>query len=79
MAFISYFFKWHFCAVIFIVINHQNYIGVDAKPITTNSKAGAFYYLVNYGYIMKDENKNTEALLSEEVVTKAVKDFQVIP
>jgi len=38
---------------------------------------GAFYYLVNYGYISKDESKETAALMSDQVITKAVKDFQV--
>ena len=37
----------------------------------------AFYYLQNYGYIDKSSNQDTAQLLSEEGVTKAVKDFQV--
>ena len=50
---------------------------IQAVPISPTNRVGAFYYLVNYGYIAKDENKETAALMSDEVITKAVKDFQV--
>jgi len=49
----------------------------NAKPVARESKADAFYYLLNYGYITKDGNERTAALMSDEVITKAVKDFQV--
>lgn len=49
----------------------------DTAPISKDNSVGAFYYLSNYGYIPKDENRETAALMSEEVIAKAVKDFQV--
>ena len=52
--------------------------GLEAKPITSGNRVGAFYYLVNYGYIAKDESKETAALMSDEVITHAVTDFQVL-
>lgn len=50
---------------------------VYASPVNRDNRVGAFYYLSNFGYIPKDANKETAALLSDEVITKAVKDFQV--
>ena len=50
---------------------------VGSKPIDGKSKASAFYYLANYGYIHGSKSENTAQLLSEEVLTKAIKDFQV--
>ena len=50
---------------------------VSGKPIDGNSKGSAFYYLANYGYIHASKSENTAQLLSEEVLTKAIKDFQV--
>ena len=51
--------------------------GVRANPIRGDSKAGAFYYLVNFGYIEGSKNGDTAALLNEDVLTKAIKKFQV--
>ena len=50
---------------------------VDGNPVKKDSIVKAFYYLQNYGYIDKSSNQDTAQLLSEEGVTKAVKDFQV--
>lgn len=50
---------------------------IGCVPVSTDSVSSAFYYLLNYGYIHKTDNQDTAQLLSEEVVTKAVKDFQV--
>ena len=50
---------------------------VFGQPIDGKSKGGAFYYLANYGYIQASKSENTAQLLSEEVLTKAIKDFQV--
>ena len=50
---------------------------VSSQPIDGNSKGSAFYYLANYGYIQASKSENTAQLLSEEVLTKAIKDFQV--
>ena len=50
---------------------------VSSQPIDGKSKGGAFYYLANYGYIQASKSENTAQLLSEEVLTKAIKDFQV--
>jgi hypothetical protein len=47
-----------------------------ALPVSTDSPSSALYYLVRYGYVQRDENSNTQALLSEEGVKQAVKDFQ---
>ena len=52
---------------------------VESKPVDDqNDLVGAFYYLNKYGYVSKDANKLTAALMSEDVVTQAVKDFQVL-
>ena len=53
------------------------FTNVGGKPIDGKSKASAFYYLANYGYIHGSKSENTAQLLSEEVLTKAIKDFQV--
>ena len=51
---------------------------VQSKPINDqNDRVGAFYYLNKYGYVPKDANKLTAALMSDDVITQAVKDFQV--
>lgn len=51
---------------------------VESKPVDDqNDLVGAFYYLNKYGYVPKDANKLTAALMSEDVVTQAVKDFQI--
>jgi hypothetical protein len=52
---------------------------VQSNPVKKDSIVKAFYYLQNYGYIDKSSNQDTAQLLSEEGVTKAVKDFQVQP
>ncbi len=61
----------------FIFLVFQCSVTVDSAPVTGDSKSSAFYYLLNYGYIHKSENGDTAQILSEEAVTKAVKDFQV--
>ena len=48
-----------------------------ARSISGDSKAGAFYYLVNFGYIEGSKNEDTAALMTESVLTKAIKRFQV--
>ena len=63
-------------SVVLLVIFHQC-SQVQSAPVTGDSKSSAFYYLLNYGYIHKNENQDTAQILSEEAVTKAVKDFQV--
>ena len=51
---------------------------IQAKSISNkNDRAGAFYYLNKYGYLPKDANKQTAALMSDDAITTAVKDFQV--
>ena len=50
---------------------------VTGQPIDRNNRVGAFYYLMDYGYIAKDENTETASLMSDNVITKAIKDFQV--
>ena len=52
-------------------------INVGCKPIDGKSKASAFYYLTNYGYIHASKSENTAQLLTEDVLTKAIRDFQV--
>ena len=51
--------------------------GAVAKPVTSDSDASALYYLLNYGYIQKSDNENTAALLSQDGLKRAIKDFQV--
>lgn len=64
--------------ILALLVSLGHIFSVDGLPlITGTSKAKAFYYLVNYGYITKNENKDTAQLLSEEVVTAAIKEFQV--
>ena len=47
------------------------------RSISGDSKAGAFYYLVNFGYIEGSKNEDTAALMTESVLTKAIKRFHV--
>jgi hypothetical protein len=51
----------------------------SANPVRSDSDTSGLYYLMKYGYIQKDENSNTAALLSANGVKKAIKDFQVKP
>ena len=62
----------------FALIFFQSPLTVDSAPVKPDSKSSAFYYLLNYGYIQKSGNDDTAQILSEEAVTKAVKDFQVL-
>ena len=50
---------------------------VCGNPINGKSKGSAFYYLSNYGYIQGSKSGDTAQLLTEDVLTKAIKDFQV--
>ena len=51
---------------------------IQGKSISNkNDRAGAFYYLNKYGYLPKDANKQTAALMSDDAITTAVKEFQV--
>ena len=51
---------------------------VQSMPIDDqNDRVGAFYYLNKYGYVPKDANELTAALMSDDVITQAVKDFQI--
>ena len=51
---------------------------VKSMPIDDqNDRVGAFYYLNKYGYVPKNANELTAALMSDDVITQAVKDFQV--
>lgn len=69
----------HCCLVLLSILFGSCYLQLtDSAPISKDNTVGAFYYLSNYGYIPKDENRETAALMSEEVITKAVKDFQVV-
>lgn len=51
--------------------------GTVGKPVTSDSESSALYYLLNYGYIQKSDNENTASLLSQDALTKALKEFQV--
>ena len=69
--------KMYNCAQLIFVLFIVSF--VESKPVDDqNDLVGAFYYLNKYGYVPKDANKLTAALMSEDVVTQAVKDFQVI-
>ena len=46
-------------------------------PIRGDSKAGAFFYLANFGYIEGSKNEDTAPLMTEDVLTDAIKKFQV--
>ncbi len=52
-------------------------VNVNSKPIDGKSKASAFYYLSNYGYIQGSKSEDTAQLLTENVLTNAIRDFQV--
>ena len=61
-----------------LILSYSGWVRpTEAGPISTDSKSSAFYYLLNYGYIKKSDNQDTAQILSEEAVTKAIKDFQV--
>ena len=63
----------HFSIFVVVLVSF-----VQSKPVEDrNDRVGAFYYLNKYGYVPKDANKLTAALMSDDVVTQAVKDFQV--
>ena len=66
-----------FLCVVVLLVFFQQCLKVQSAPVIGDSKSSAFYYLLNYGYIHKNENQDTAQILSEEAVTKAVKDFQV--
>ena len=66
-----------FIAIFYYSISSLLILNVFGQPIDGKSKGGAFYYLANYGYIQASKSENTAQLLSEEVLTKAIKDFQV--
>ena len=69
--------KMYNCAQLIFVLFIVSF--VESKPVDDqNDLVGAFYYLNKYGYVPKDANKLTAALMSEDVVTQAVKDFQVL-
>ena len=69
--------KMYNCAQLIFVLFIVSF--VESKPVDDqNDLVGAFYYLNKYGYVAKDANKLTAALMSEDVVTQAVKDFQVL-
>ena len=67
--------KWLVLRVIFLLyFGFEN--GAHAMPVRQINDGNAFYYLLQYGYISSTEN-NKASLMSEDVITKAVKDFQV--
>ena len=67
--------KWLVLRVIFLLyFGFEN--GADAVPVRQINDGNAFYYLLQYGYISSTENDKA-SLMSEDVITKAVKDFQV--
>ena len=69
--------KMYNCAQLIFVLFLVSF--VESKPVDNqNDLVGAFYYLNKYGYVPKDANKLTAALMSDDVVTQAVKDFQVL-
>ena len=71
----KFFSHFSFLLTVVAVIFHLKV--VQSGPVDKDSTVKAFYYLQNYGYIDKSSNQATAQLLSEEGVTKAVKDFQV--
>ena len=67
--------RWIVLHVIFLLhFGFEN--GTHALPVRQISDGNAFYYLLQYGYISSTENDKA-SLMSEDVVIKAVKDFQV--
>ena len=64
----------HICCWTFLLILEHTVKGfVEGSPISKDKRVEAFYYFLEYGYIAKNENE----LMSDDVITKAVKDFQV--
>ena len=67
--------KWLVLRVIFLLyFGFEN--GAHAVPVRQINDGNAFYYLLQYGYISSTENDKA-SLMSADVITKAVKDFQV--
>ena len=67
--------KWLVLCVIFLLyFGFEN--GAHAVPVRQINDGNAFYYLLQYGYISSTENDKA-SLMSADVITKAVKDFQV--
>ena len=66
----SYLYLWLLC-----LLANPDY--GQTKSITGDSKASAFNYLMHHGYIDAPRNEDTAQLLTEESLTRAIKDFQV--
>jgi len=50
----------------------------SATPVVSkDSDTSALVYLLDHGYLQKDENAGTAQLLSSEGLKKAIRDFQV--
>lgn len=63
--------------VLGLVILQENKGFAKGASISKDKRVEAFYYFLEYGYIAKNENEGVAALMSDDVITKAVKDFQV--
>ena len=63
----------NFC--LFLVIHFGQNIVNSKSVLSDETKDEAFVYLTQFGYIEKDsENSN---LVTDKVITNAIKDFQV--
>ena len=68
--------KWLVLRVIFLLyFGFEN--GAHAVPVRQINDGNAFYYLLQYGYIASSTENDKASLMSADVITKAVKDFQV--
>ena len=65
-----------FITIFLIIIFFNIDLGIG-KPSIPQDRIDAFVYLNNFGYINEDEFLPRNALLSDEFMSKAVKDFQV--
>ena len=63
----------HFSIFVVVLVSF-----VQSKPVEDrNDRVGAFYYLNKYGYVPKDANKLTAALMSDDVVKQLEFFFQL--
>ena len=65
-----------FVTIFLMILSYKIELGIG-KPTISQDRIDAFVYLNNFGYINEDEFSPRNALLSDEFMSKAVKDFQV--
>jgi len=66
--------KIHSAALIILFMAH---LAAQAPLVSKDSDTSALVYLLDHGYVQKDESTGTAQLLSADGLAKAIRDFQV--